>query len=434
MKRVRLYPIYMFILATMLAACGEDRTYEYLEKTEENQWIFSQMKSSYLWGDTLKQPDRSKFFANSSDFFYGLLAAGDNTSFFTDSAAQTSYGMSFAIMRDPLAINPRNNYALVLFVEPGSPAARAGVKRGTWISRVGKTNISSSNYGYLERGESTTLCTWDIEMNDESMEYEWIARDTLTMEHAEAVTPTTLYMDTIYTLRNHKIGYIVYNRFEGTGDEVQQIASRFAGEEITELIIDLRYNSGGSLQEAVEVASCFVPQSAAGSTFCSLAHNAANSEKDVTYTLKSSSVHVEPAMVFILTTEATRGAAEAFTLALQSVLGEERVITVGGTTAGDNLYTERIESPYNFTMNPAVAQLYGPTGNILSPYGIYASYAVDELAQLYKLYRIGEEQEYLLYNTMYLIVNGTLPDMGTQDAAGTVPHKHLLHHGRSIIR
>ena len=49
---MRINGIYTLFLAiaTALAivSCGEDRTYEYLEKTEENQWTYSKMKEFYL--------------------------------------------------------------------------------------------------------------------------------------------------------------------------------------------------------------------------------------------------------------------------------------------------------------------------------------------------------------------------------------------------
>lgn len=422
--------------ALLFLGCGEDRTHEFYEKTEENQWIFSQMKDNYMWSDSIVTPERNSFFGNSSDFYYGLLYKNDNTSYFTDSASSTTYGMNFAVMRDPLGIRISKSYALVLFVEPGSSAEKAGIKRGTWISRVGNRDITLSNYGYLERGDATTLCTWSIEFDDESIEYMWVAGDTLDIESATAVDSNPVYLDSIYEVRNHKIGYIVYNRFEtteSTQKSIESVLSWFGSNNITELILDLRYNSGGSAGVAASLAGHFVTADAIGKTFCEIKRNEQNSDKNAVYAI-SGAEPLETGAIYILTTAATRGIAEAFASSLQEILGNNKIIIVGENTAGDNLYTETIASPYTFSINPTIGQLYTSNGNILSPHGVHANYTVNELAQLNTIYQLGEEQEYLLYNTFYLIINGTLPYTSANTTNDTPMVFGFTAKGRSIIK
>lgn len=433
--RLNKYIFPTILLAAILTSCGEDRTHEYLEKTEENQWILSQMQSDYLWNDSITIPKRKDFFGSSSIFFYNLLYKSDNSSYMTDSAAATSYGMSFAIIRDPLATSTNKSYALVLFVEPKSPAERAGVKRGTWISKVGSHNVTSGNAGYLERGNATKLVTWQIELDTESMEYIWSANDTLSMESATATENPPLYLDSIYNVRNHKVGYIVYNRFtpHAQSNDITNVLSQFAGQGVTDLILDLRYNSGGSAQEAARIASHFVPATMQGDTFCRIVHNSDNSDKNITYSY-SSVTPFETGMIYILTTAATRGTAEAFAASLQQTLGRDKVLIVGENSAGDNIYTQTYTSPYNFTISPAVGELHTADGNLLSPYGQHANYIVNELSQFHRLYELGEEQEYLLYNTFYLIVNGTLPYLPNETDAIAPQIDTHIRKGKSITK
>lgn len=425
----------ILLLATMLISCGEDRTYEYLEKTEENQWILSQMQSNYLWNDSITTPQRKEFFGSSSNFFYNLLYKNDNSSYMTDSASATSYGMSFAIMRDPLGIKTSKSYALVLFVEPDSPAEHAGVKRGTWISKVGSRDVTSGNAGYLERGNATTLVTWRIDLDSESMEYIWTADDTLHMTTATEIAPTTLYLDSIYNIRNHKVGYIVYNRFDSqaSGNNLSATLAKFASQGVTDLILDLRYNSGGSAQEAASIASHFVPAAMYGTTFCEIVRNKNNSDKNTTYTY-SNAQPFETGMIYLLTTAATRGTAEAFAASMQQTLGRDKVVIVGENTAGDNIYTETLASPYNFTISPAIGTLHTANGDALSSYGQHANYTVNELSQLYQLYPLGEEQEFLLYNTFYLIVNGTLPYSPDEIGEKSVFAEKFMQKAKSITK
>lgn len=428
----RLLPFLFF--ATLLISCGEDRTYEYIEKTEENQWIFAQMKSNYLWSDSMVTPKQNEFFGNSSNFFYKLLYKNDNSSYMVDSVASTSYGMSFVIMRDPLGIKPSNSYALVLLVEPNSVAERAGIKRGTWISDVGDKSITSNNAGYLENGKATTLCTCHIESDEESMEYIWVADDTIDIETATTIKSKSLYIDSIYNVRNHKVGYIVYNRFEKDESqrEINTVLNEFMTQGVTDLILDLRYNNGGSAEEAAQIASRFVPASLQGSKFCEIVRNNENSENNISYTF-SNATPFETGMIYLLTTAATRGVAEAFVAAMQQTLGSEKVVIVGENSSGDNLYTETFVSPYNFTISPVTGVLYTADGNMLSSYGLHANYTVNELAQLYRIYPLGEEQEYLLYNTFYLIINGTLP-YSHEEESNNILLTRFTPKGKSIIK
>lgn len=402
--------IYILLLCALLSiACGEDRTYQYLELTQENQWIFSEMKDCYLWSDSIKTPAKNKFFAESSAFYKSLLIADDVTSYFTDSASSTSYGIDYAIMRDPLGIKPGKTYALVLFVEPGSPADAAGVKRGMWISRVGNSDLSSSNHTALARGNATTLCTWYIDIDDENAEYQWIASDTLQMSQAVESTTAAVYMDSIYHIGSRKAGYIVCNRFDSEAtSRIAEILSRFQSENIDDLIIDLRYNSGGSLEHAAETAGMTAPQTAGG-TFCTLAHNAANSDKDIDIPIPAPQTAFQAEAIYLLVTESTRGTAEAFANALRQTAGDGCVRIIGTCTAGEGMYTESIESPYGFTINPTIGQLVSADGTAMPASGIQPDYMVDELEQPHTIYPLGEEQEYMLYCTMYTIQFGTPP-------------------------
>ena len=131
MKRTAYLILVLAFFASLFSSCGEDRTYEYLEMTQENQWTFSKMKEAYLWKEAIKEPTRTTFFSNTSKFFSSLLYKDDKVSFFVDSVSAGTYGIIFAVMRDPINERPSKTYALALDVVPGSPADIAGIERGT---------------------------------------------------------------------------------------------------------------------------------------------------------------------------------------------------------------------------------------------------------------------------------------------------------------
>ena len=409
---------YILLTIAMLCSCGEDRTYEYLELTQENQWIYDTMKEAYLWNDSVKKPARKNFFAVSEKFFSNLLFRSDNFSFFTDSASTTSYGMGYAIMRDPTGTQRSKNYALVLSVEPGSPAHMASIKRGDWISKIGSNSITTSTT-VLDRGAATTIYTQKIELDEESMTYSWTSGDTIKMEAAREATPAAIYLDTIYTQRNRKIGYIVYNRFTPNSNEAfKEKLSHFKAEQVNDLIIDLRYNSGGSIATAGTIAGMLLPTDVKNAPYCNLQYNSYNCDKDTAYMLDGTDIFT-PEKLYIVCSNSTRGAAETFIHALRTTLGYNNAIVIGEQTYGEYVMTEKIESKYNFAINPAVAYIGDDEGTMYLKYGITPNYQMDELTNYHSIYALGNRQEYMLYNILYHIANGSMPHDQPQQASAT---------------
>ncbi len=410
----------LFFAMMCLLGCGEDRTYEYMELTQENQWVMDKMQNVYLWNDSMKVPKRQDFFAKSGKFFESLLYKGDKYSHFSDSAISTGYGINYAVMRDPLGVQRSKTYALVLFVEPGSPADEAGLKRGDWIVKVGNYTLTSSNYGYLDRGDATTLYTTKIVFDEENMRYKWQSGDTLQVGVATTLSPCNLYIDTVYVQRGHKIGYLACNAFSVDGEgEIAAAMEKFANEGITDLIVDLRYNGGGSISAASQMASMIVPVENVGGFFCKLAHNALNGSLDAIYEyVQAPTLSLDK--LYVICGNGTRGAAEVFVAALRKTLGYNNVVVIGENTAGENVVTETFVSPYNFSISPATAFVEDAEGVAMYNGGIVPNYTMSELSDIYKIYNLGSMQEYMLYNTVYYIVNGSFPQNALSKRADVV--------------
>ena len=58
MKKATYLSLALAFVVAMFSSCGEDRTHEYYDLTEENQWIYSRMQEVYLWRDKLKEERR----------------------------------------------------------------------------------------------------------------------------------------------------------------------------------------------------------------------------------------------------------------------------------------------------------------------------------------------------------------------------------------
>ena len=408
MKKFSYVPFILLFLLPALFSCGEDRTYEYNELTKENQWIYSQMKESYLWGDSIKKPGQKEFFAAPTKFFKSLLVAGDGASFFTDTTSAVSYGFSFATMRDPLGERPSKVYALVLYVEPGSPAHVAGLERGMWISSVGGKALSTSSNSQLLSGGETVLVTEYIDNNDE--EYCWAGADTIQLPAAVEINPGSIVIDTIYNVRDRRVGYILCNNFNGDNfvAEIERIIGDFCSADVTDVVIDLRYNTGGSVANASLFASALVPNTSVGTTFCEL--KGKNSTNDTTYCYTEQAFGLGDKNVYIITGAATKGTAQLFAESLNATRSMYDLLVLGSNGTVTSLYTEPIASPYGFTINPAVAYIYSSTGNRLPTTGVKVDYHLEELSNITAIQQLGNTQEQMLFNVLYLIVNGTLPN------------------------
>ena len=407
MKKATYLSLVLAFVISIFSGCGEDRTHEYYDLTEENQWIYSQMQEVYLWRDMMKEPSRSTFFSKPSKFFSSLLYTADKTSFFTDTVSAGSYGMTLAVMRDPIGERPSKVYALALMVEPGSPADVAGVERGTWISSVNGATFTTSKYTALQSGVGGKFATEYIDYDDEAQKYYWVPSDTLEIAASVDYTARALYLDSIYTVRDKKIGYLALNNFGGDDfvRQTQDVLLSFVENGVDGVIVDLRYSTGGTVANAASLASAFVAPELYGTPFGSLLD--AECEPDTTYCYTQQQTTLYDKKLYIITGAQTAGAAELFTVAVNKSRPMYDVIIFGARSAGVSLVTGNIPSPYGFSINPVMHYSASADGALLS--AVTPDFAIDELQQPAHIYPLGSEQEYMLYNLLYYTVNSTLP-------------------------
>lgn len=156
-------------------------------------------------------------------------------------------------------------------VEPLSPAGRAGVRRGWRIKALnGSENIQTSN--------ATAIVEAVYQSNNTQFRFE--KPDGTTADINLAVTQyqeQPVALDTVYNTGGKKIGYLVFNSFLGDTTQIinrfQQSFSRFAGEGVNDLVVDLRYNGGGYVSLQDKLAGFILPQSANGDVLMTQKYN-----------------------------------------------------------------------------------------------------------------------------------------------------------------
>lgn len=147
-------------------------------------------------------------------------------------------------------------------VEKESPAGKAGIRRGWRITKIaGSTDITSSNSDFLvEKIYNSNSTSFTFQKPDNT------TADIVLASATYLENP--IFIDTIYSVSNKKIGYLSYNSFLGdttkTYSEFQRIFNRFASQNVNDVVIDLRYNGGGYVTVQSKLANYLVNSSANG--------------------------------------------------------------------------------------------------------------------------------------------------------------------------
>ncbi|WP_455673357.1 S41 family peptidase [Phocaeicola sp.] len=430
-----------FLLFT--TACGEDRSGEYYALTQEDTWIEEIMSKHYLWYNNMPALKESDYFAEPAAFLKKLVynqalgGKGDSFSYVETKEGATSriylnrtstYGFDFELMTDPLGTTS-HTMARVLFVLPNSPASEAGLHRGDWISAVNKEQLTTNNYGYLINGGATRFARESV-IADEDGEYIWEAVDTLDIAASRPVELNPFYIDSIYDISGKKIAYMMYNQFS-TGPDDQptdteyaqqmlRIFTRFKSQSPDAFILDLRYNTGGYLSCARQLASLLAPASALGKVFCTLEYNDITDpqKESITYNADLAAQNMDLGKIYILTSEFTASASEAVINCLRPYMKEENVVLIGETTYGKPVSMQGFEDArFDFTLWPVTAYVLNSEGKAEYERGIAPTYELDESALISPLYPLGDIREYLLRNTLSLITTGTMPDVEQPEEA-----------------
>ena len=213
-------------------------------------------------------------------------------------------------------------------VEPASAAGMAGIRRGWRITAInGNTNMSTGNADFI----------LDNMYNAASASVTFLKPDgssvTITLNRSH-YKEKPVYLDTVYTISNKKVGYLVFNSFLGKQDEIlsnfSRVFNRFAAAGISNLVVDLRYNGGGYVSIQEKLANYLVSSSANGSIMMKQVYNSSNSASNETTKFKKEGSINIPTIYFIVG-KATASASE---LLINNLKPYMDVRLVGGTTYG----------------------------------------------------------------------------------------------------
>jgi len=250
-----------------------------------------------------------------------------------------------------MVIAKRNEMITVISPIEGTPAYRMGLKAGDQIVGIDEMpteGMSTEDASKLMRGERGTSVTLKIRREgvSELLEY--------TIERAIIELKNVPY----HGVMDGGIGYVRLSKFsKESGKELKDAIVELKKRDIKGLILDLRSNGGGLLDQAVETANLFLDDGKL------VVYTQGRSDEKREYHAKGKAVYGENPLA-VLVNEGTASASEIVSGAVQDW---DRGVIIGNTTFGKGLVQRVIQRnlPPDYFLKLTVAKYYVPSGRCI---------------------------------------------------------------------
>jgi carboxyl-terminal processing protease len=250
-------------------------------------------------------------------------------------------------------VMPDSQGLRVVDVFPDSPAARAGLAHGDLIVQVGSVKLAGRSSAFasrLIRGRAGTRVRLVIRRGTHSR--------TVTIVRANIVVPVA--SGQLVSYHGLKLGELRLTAFtSGSGSELRGDVKQVLRRGAQGLILDLRENGGGLLDEAVNVASIFIADGTIVTT-------RGRSQPTQVYTARGGAIATRIPMV-VLVDRDTASAAEIVTAALKD---RGRATVVGTRTYGKGVFQEVEPIPGGGALDITVGEYFTPNGTNLGGGGV----------------------------------------------------------------
>ena len=418
---------------------------------EINNFVWKAMNSWYYWQPNVPNladsfDDNQTTYANflngktPDKLFYSLLYQRGTIDIFSwiENNNEVVYSSKIAEVEKSggfdIGIYPKDNtnttaVALVNYVVPNSPAALAGLKRGDVITKVNGSPLTLNNSDLLYNNQVTVTLAATVQLTSAGL----ITTDktsSISITQADIdENPIAYYEKKVYGTKN--IGYLVFNAFKADyNDELNAAFAQMKADGINELVLDLRYNGGGSLETAVALAG-MINGNYSGSPYVFLDFNNKHNSEDGfdylsnqmnTYSLvnnrpeKSGTQTINSlnlTKVYVLVNFQTASASE---LTVQCLKKYVNVVTIGYNTVGKFVgsitlydspaqdytsYTNR-NTKHNWQLQPITFSYYNKDKEV-NPEFITPNYEINPYSIFNNLTAFGDVRDPFLKKALELI-------------------------------
>ncbi|MBR9854185.1 MAG: carboxyl-terminal protease [Algicola sp.] len=238
-----------------------------------NQWYFWQGEVDVLADDRFStNAEYTAFLEANTDpetFYYSICnnhsrivgedLATDRFSFANEdyselvsglSGISQSNGVEFRLSRIG---NTDNVFGYVLYIWPDSDASTKDIQRGEFFTRVDRTQLTVNNYRNLLFGENSTYTLGMATITDNTISDS--AKEVELTKIENQVEDPILIAETL-DVNGTIVAYLMYNRFLSSfNEQLNDVFAQFKADGATELVLDMRYNPGGSVNTSRLLAS-----------------------------------------------------------------------------------------------------------------------------------------------------------------------------------
>ena len=424
----------------LFTSCFEDNDDNGALASEINDFVWKGMNAAYLYKQEIPDLDNDRFndseeyasylndYTSPENLFESLIYERDNIDKFSLivdnyieleqylSGVSLSNGLNYGLVYLPNSNNEIFGY--VRYVNNGSAADLANINRGDIFRSIDNIPLSIDNYSDLLSQEIYTVNFANYFNNDtEHISDDIIELNGINIELQKVPlikNPVHHYSTLDYS--GGKIGYLMYNQFVSNYDDyLKTIFSEFKSNSVDELILDLRYNPGGSINSAIVLASLITGQ------FENEIFNTEQWNNDIQnywinnnpeylinrFTTFQSSLNLS--RVFILTTRSSASASELIINCLKPYIN---VVQIGTPTYGkyqasvtlydsENFSNQNVNRSHNYALQPLVLKTLNVNGVTDYYNGINPDYEYEERA--FDMGQVGDLNEPMLNFTLDII-------------------------------
>jgi len=436
----RCFFIYLFLFSLLFTSCFEDIDDNGALASEINDFVWKGMNAAYLYKQEIPDLDNDRFndseeyasylndYTSPENLFESLIYERDNIDKFSLivdnyieleqylSGVSLSNGLNYGLVYLPNSNNEIFGY--VRYVNNGSAADLANINRGDIFRSIDNIPLSIDNYSDLLSQEIYTVNFANYFNNDtEDISDDIIELNGINIELQKVPlikNPVHHYSTMDYS--GGKIGYLMYNQFVSNYDDyLKTIFSEFKSNSVDELILDLRYNPGGSINSAIILASLITGQ------FENEIFNTEQWNNDIQnywinnnpeylinrFTTFQSSLSLS--RVYILTTRSSASASELIINCLKPYIN---VVQIGTPTYGkyqasvtlydsENFSNQNVNRSHNYALQPLVLKTLNVNGVTDYYNGINPDYEYEERA--FDMGQVGDLNEPMLNFTLDII-------------------------------
>jgi len=392
--------ILTFVLSLALSSCFEDQDDNLIASSDIKDFVWKAMNSYYLYNDNVPDLSNERFGINGINNRYDKTE--EYQAYLDDFESPEDL---FEVLKfdslDPFSVIVPNYFDILnaqqgtiltnglefrLYFIPGSDtqlfgaitlvlnnsvADNLGLVRGQIFRAVDGVNLTVDNRVELLSQNTYTLnfanyiTNGTTEVEDDTIE---LNGESISLSK-EAYTENPIHMAEVLNFSGINVAYLMYNGFTSNFDnDLNAAFAQFQSQGAEELILDLRYNGGGSIQTAVHLASMITGQFN-GQVFSKLFYNnnqeIQNRDYEFTNTLSNNTSinSLNLNKVYVLTSGSSASASE---LIINSLRPYIEVIHIGDTTAGktqsnrlifdsQNFGNQNVNAGHNYALIPLIA-------------------------------------------------------------------------------